>query len=118
MRVKKDLKDLNPTDINFPDGARLFLIDSLCLLGDFGTNAKKLQINKKIFLFFTVSGTVRLKLEQDSPYNCITHLDDLKSLFGDENFIMSSLQYFTTHIYLFLQFFCCVQVQFGFLVNF
>ena len=91
MRVKKDLKDLNPTDINFPDGARLFLIDSLCLLGDFGTNAKKLQINKKIFLFFTVSGTVRLKLEQDSPNNCITHLDDLKSLFGDENFTMSSL---------------------------
>ena len=51
MRVKKDLKDLNPTDIDFPDGARLFIIDSLCLLGDFGTNAKNYRLIKKYFCF-------------------------------------------------------------------
>ena len=58
---------------------------------DFGTNAKKKQWTKKrIFSIFTVNGTVRLKLKQDGPYNSITHLDYLKSLFP-ENFTMSSL---------------------------
>ena len=47
---------------------------------------------KKIFSpFFTVNGIVRLKLEQDGPYNSITHLDNLKSLFHEKKFTMSSL---------------------------
>ena len=79
---------------------------------------KKLWINRKIFLFFPFNGTVRQKLEGDGPYNSIIQLDYLKSLFPEESFTVSSLQYFSTHIYLFLQFFCCVKVQFGFWVSF
>ena len=30
IRVKKDLKDLNPTDLDFPVGIRLFTNDTLC----------------------------------------------------------------------------------------
>ena len=40
---------------------------------------EKLWNNQKIFLLFTVNGTVRIKLQQDGPYNSITHLDDLKN---------------------------------------
>ena len=30
IRVKKDLKDLNPVDLDFPEGTQLFINDSLC----------------------------------------------------------------------------------------
>ena len=30
IKVKKDLKDLNPTDLDFPEGTRLFINDTLC----------------------------------------------------------------------------------------
>ena len=30
IRVKKDLKDLNATDLNFHKGTRLFINDTLC----------------------------------------------------------------------------------------
>ena len=30
IRVKKDLKDLNTTDLDFPEGTRLFINDTLC----------------------------------------------------------------------------------------
>ena len=32
MRVKKDLKDLNPTDLDFPEGTSLFINDPVSLL--------------------------------------------------------------------------------------
>ena len=92
MRVKNDLKVLNPTDLDFPGGARLFINDSFCpYYRGLWNECKKLWINKKTFSFFTVDGTCRLKLEQDGPYNSLTYVDDLKSLFREENFTMSSL---------------------------
>ena len=30
VRVKKELKDLNPTHLDFPEGTQLFINDSLC----------------------------------------------------------------------------------------
>ena len=48
MRVKKDLKALNPTDLDFPEGARLFINDSLCpYYKGLWNECKKLWINKK-----------------------------------------------------------------------
>ena len=81
-RVKKDLNDLNPTDLDFLEGIQLSINDSLGpYYRGLWNECKKLRINTKIFSFFTVHGTIWLKLEQDGPYNSITHLDDLKSLF-------------------------------------
>ena len=67
------------------------MIACVLITGDFGTNVKKLWSYSKIFWFFTVNGTVRLKLEQNGSYNSITYLNDLKSLFPEEKFTMSSL---------------------------
>ena len=48
MRVKKDLKDLNPNNLDFPEGTRLFIIDNLCPYYRVLWNKyKKLSINKK-----------------------------------------------------------------------
>ena len=40
MRVKKDLKDLNPNNLDFPEGTRLFINDIMCPYYKVGTNIK------------------------------------------------------------------------------
>ena len=48
MRIKKDLKDLNPTDLDFPEGTWLFINDALCPYYRVLRNKyKKLWISKK-----------------------------------------------------------------------
>ena len=81
MRVKKDLKDLDATDLEFPAGTKLYI------------KLKKLWNKKKIFFYSTVSGTVRIRLQEKGPYrySIITQIDDLKELFPDEDFSMFRL---------------------------
>ena len=43
---------------------------------------------EKIFSYFTVSGTIRIRLQEKVPCSIIRHIDDLKELFPDEDFSM------------------------------
>ena len=89
MRVKKNLKDLDATDLDLPAGTKLYINDSLCpYYRGLWNKAKKLWIKKKIFSYFTVTFTVRIRLQEKGPYCIITHIDDLKELFPDEDFSM------------------------------
>ena len=89
MRVKKDLKDLDATDLDLPAGTKLYINDSLCpCYRGLWNEAKKLWNKKKIFSCFNVSGTARIWLQEEGPYSIITHIDDLKELFPDEDFSM------------------------------
>ena len=36
-----------------------------------------------------VNVSVRIKIGENGPYNIITHIDDLKDIFPDEDFTMS-----------------------------
>ena len=89
-----DLKDLNPADLDFPKGTKLFINDSLCPFYRRFSNECRMQNTIEqcfFFSFFVVNGTVRLKLIQliqDGPYNSITHNDDLKNIFPKEIFTM------------------------------
>ena len=61
MRVKKDLKDLDATDQDLPAGTKPFISDSQCpYCRGLWNETKKLWNKKKIFSYFTVSGTVRI----------------------------------------------------------
>ena len=53
MKVKKDLKDLNPTDLNFSEGTQLFINETLfpCYRVLWNKH-KKLWINKKKRMMF------------------------------------------------------------------
>ena len=87
MRAKKDLKDLNVTDLDLPAGTKLYINDSLCPhYRGLWNEAKKLWNKKKIFSYFTISGTVRIRLQEKCPYSIIAHIGDLKELFPDEDF--------------------------------
>ena len=80
MRVKKDLKDFDATDLDLPAGTKLYINDSLCPYYRGLCNETKKLWNKK------VSSTVRIRLQEKGPYCIITHIDDLKELFPDEDF--------------------------------
>ena len=89
MRVKKDLNDLDATDLDLPAGTKLYSNDSLCTYyRGLWNKTKKLLSKKKIFSYFTVSGTVRIRLQEKGPHGIMTHINNLKELFPDEDFSM------------------------------
>ena len=68
MHVKKDLKDLDATDVDLPAGTKLYINDSLCpYYRRLWNGAKKLWNKRKIFFYFTVSDTVRIRLQEKRP---------------------------------------------------
>ena len=65
MRVKKDLKDLDATDLDLPAGTKLYINDSLCpYYRGLWNETKELWNKKKIFSYFTVSG---IRLQEKGP---------------------------------------------------
>ena len=90
LGVKKDLKSLDPTELDFPENTKIFINESLCpYYRGIWNKCKKLRAIQKIHQFYTISGLIRVKLEETSPPRIITHMVDLKELFPDidiENF--------------------------------
>ena len=85
MRIKKGLKDLNPTNLTFPEGNKIYVNDSLCpYYRGLWNECKKLWNNKKIYSYFTVNGTVRIKQVENGPYKNITLVNDLRALFPEK----------------------------------
>ena len=108
MHIKKGPKDLNPTNLSFPEGIKIYVNDSLCpYYRGLWNEWKKLWSNKKIYQYFTVNGTVRIKQVENGPYKNFTHINDLKALFPQEQISMSRVvQVFTS---------CCVRFYFVFI---
>ena len=46
---------------------------------------RKTKAIQKIRQFYTISGLIRVKLEETGPSKIITHMIDLKDLFPDTN---------------------------------
>ena len=89
MRIKKGLKDLNPTNLSFPEGTKIYVNDSLCpYYRGLWNECKRLWNNKNIYSYFTDNGTVRIKQVENGPYKSITH-NDLRAIFPEEQISMS-----------------------------
>ena len=83
-RVKKDFKSLEPTELDFPENTNFFINESLCpYYRGIWNECKKLRGIQKIHQFYTISGLIRVKLEETGPSRIITHMVDLKELFPD-----------------------------------
>ena len=89
MRVKSALKKLKPADLDLHVGTKLYINESLCpYYRGLWNQCKELWNRRKLFSFFTVNGSVRVKLQENGSYNIITHIDDLKEIFPEEDFTM------------------------------
>ena len=83
-RVKKNFKSLEPTELDFPENTNFFINESLCpYYRGIWNECKKLRGIQKIHQFYTISGLIRVKLEETGPSRIITHMVDLKELFPD-----------------------------------
>ena len=88
MRIKKGLKDLNPTNLSFPEGTKIYVNDSLCpYYRDYGMNARNFGIIR--FILTLLLMVVRIKQVQNGPYKSITHINDLRVLFPGKQISMS-----------------------------
>ena len=84
LRVKKDLKFLDPTELDFPESTKIYINESLCpYYRGIWNKCKKLRAIQKIHQFYTISGLIRVKLEETGPSRVITHMTHLKELFPD-----------------------------------
>ena len=89
MRVKKGLKDLNPTNLSFPEGTKLYVNGSLCSYNRRLWNERKKLWNNKTYSYFAVNGTVRIKQVENGLCKSITRISDLRALFPEEQISMS-----------------------------
>ena len=84
LRVKKDLKSLDPTELDFPENTKIFINESLCpYYRGIWNKCKKLRAIQKMHQSYTISSLFRVKLEETGPSKITTHMVDLKELFPD-----------------------------------
>ena len=82
LRVKKELKSLDPTELDSRENTEIFVNESLCpYYRGIWNKCKKLRAVQKIHLFYMISGLIRVKLEETDFSKVITHMVDSKELF-------------------------------------
>ena len=84
MQVKKELKNIDPSEFDFPEGTAIFINESLCsyykMLWD---KCKKLWEKKLIYTYFTSNGNIRYRNRENGNVNTVTHITDFKKNFLD-----------------------------------
>ena len=80
LRVKRQLKGLDPAAVDLPEGTKIFVNESLCPYYR-GNKFKKLKDEQKIHQYYAINGLTRLRIEEYAQAKIITHMDDLQSLF-------------------------------------
>ena len=84
LRCKKDLQNVNMSNLDVPDGTKLFINESLCpYCKVLWVIWKKLWNRKRIHSFFTANGMRKFRFEEHALVNVVTHQQDLKGLFPD-----------------------------------
>ena len=87
LRVKKNLKELDPTELDFEEGTKIFVNESLCpYYRGLWNKCKMLKQEEKIHVFYTYNGIVKLKIFENGPTKSITHNKDLTDMFPDFDF--------------------------------
>ena len=84
LGVKKDRKPLDPTELDFPEGTKIFINASLCAYySGIWNKCKKLKGMGKLYVFFVSNGTIRVKILENDRVKPITHAANLKKMFLD-----------------------------------
>ena len=87
MRVKSELKTVKLADLDLPERKKFCINENLCpYYRSLWDQCKKLWKRLKLFSFFISNGSVRIKLQENGLYSIITHIDDLKEIFLNEDF--------------------------------
>ena len=84
LRVKKDLRSLNLTELEFPEGTKIFTNESLwAYYRGLWNKCKKLKGMGKLHVFFVPNGTSKVKILENDSVKPVTQAADLKKMFPD-----------------------------------
>ena len=84
LRYKKDIRNINLTNLYLPERTTLFINESLYpYYKGLWVNCKKLQRRNQIHSFFIAKGSLKFCFKEHGPVNIVTHQQDLKDLFLD-----------------------------------
>ena len=84
FKIKKDLRDLNMDDLDLPRDTKIYINQSLCpYYRILWSKAKRLQNIGLIDSFYISSGSIKIKVTENSSPITIMHLDDFKIHFPD-----------------------------------
>ena len=84
LKVKKDLRNLDMEDLDLSRGTKIYINQSLCpYYRILWLKAKRLQNIGSIDNFYISSGTIKIKVTENSSPITTTHLDDFKIHFSD-----------------------------------
>ena len=83
LKVKKDLRNLDMEDLDLPRGTKIYINQSLCpYYRILWSKAKRLQNIGSIDNFYISSGTIKIKVTENSSLIMITHLGDFQDPFS------------------------------------
>ena len=84
LRVKKELKNFDPSEFDFPEGTAIFINESLSShYKMLWSKCKKLWEKKLIYLYFTSNGNIRYRIRENETVHTVTHITDFKKNFLD-----------------------------------
>ena len=109
LRIKKELKNIDPSEFDFPEGTAIFINEIFCFYYKMLWNkCKKLWVEKKlIYTYFTSNGNIRYRITKSGNVHTVTHITDLKENFPDTD--INALQIFSDH---------CCSLTFGFWITY
>ena len=74
LRCKKDLRNINISNLDLPEGTELFINEILCpYYKCLSVMCKRLRDRKRIHSFFAALGIIKFRFEEHEPVNVITH---------------------------------------------
>ena len=84
LRVKRELKNIDPSEFDFPEGTAIFINESLCSYYKMlWSKCKKFWEKKLIYTYSTSNGNIRYRIGEDGNVNTVTHITDFKKNFPD-----------------------------------
>ena len=79
LREKQELKNVDPSEFDFPEGTDLFINESLCFYYKMLWNkCKKLWGKKSIYTYFTSNGNIRYRIRENGDVDTVTNITDFK----------------------------------------
>ena len=84
LREKKELKNVDPSNFDIPEGTAIFINESLCsYYKTLWNKCKKHWEKKLIYTYFTSNGNIRYKIRENGNVHAVTQITDFKKDFPD-----------------------------------
>ena len=96
MKARNNPRKFDTTNLDLPEGSKIFVNQSLCSFYRLLLSAsKKLHDKGRIFSWYLSNGSIKIKLQENSRPLNIFHMEDFKKCFSDVDFQFVNKYYYT-----------------------